>query len=290
MTTDDGPLLEPATVAAIARLRLNLRRRIEGRFVGGHRAKGFGTSLDFADYREYAPGDDLRLLDPNAHARLGRLLIRLFQAEDAAALRVVVDVSGSMRAKDRTARRIAASLVAIGTSGGDRVRVLLAGREVDAGPWYAGGAGYPAAERRLRTMPPAAGRGDLDTALRRADGEGPRGPVVLVSDLLTDDWPAIVSLLAAGRGDATLVHVLARTELEPDLDGDVRLVDVESGEQVEVAVSGTTLAAFAARRDAWLDDVSRQCGARGIAYVRHLDDEPLDHLLTALLPQLGLVA
>ena len=290
MNDDDRPLLEPATIAALGRLRLSLRRRIDGRFVGGHRATGFGTSLDFADYREYTPGDDLRLLDPNAHARLGKLLIRLFVAEDAAALRVVVDASASMQAKDRLARQLSAAIVAVATAGGDRARVILAGDEVDVGPWYAGGQGYPAAERRLREAPPAAGRAELATALRRAHGEGPRGPVVLVSDLFSDDWQDLVALLGGVGADATLIHTLSRRELEPDLDGDVRLVDVETGGEVEIAVTGATLAAFTERRDRWLDDVARQCGARGITYVRHLDDEPLDVLLTELLPQLGLVA
>lgn len=294
----EAPLLSPATLAALGRLRLSLRRRVDGRFVGSHRATGFGSSLDFADYREYSPGDDLRLLDPNAHARLGKLLIRLFQAEDQAALRVVCDTSASMAGsatgtrtpKNTAARQIAAALAALALAGGDRVRVLLAGDTVDAGPWYAGRHGYPAAEARLRSAPAAAKDADLGTALRRAHGEGPRGPVVLISDLLTDDWQDVVALLGGVRTDATLIHVLARSELEPDLDGDVRLVDVESGNEVEVAVSGTTLAAFRKRRDDWLDGIQRQCGARGITYVRHLDDESLDSLLTDLLPRLGLVA
>jgi uncharacterized protein (DUF58 family) len=285
-------VLPPELVARIGRLRLALRRRVHGRFAGGHASRRFGSSTDFADYRSYAPGDDPRRVDWHAHARLGRLLVKQFEAEDEAALRVVVDLSASMGfgGKARLARELAAALVAIASAGGDRARVLLvADEEVDAGPWLRGPSALPVAERRLLGRQPG-GSADLVAALRRAHAEGPAGPVVLVSDLLFDGWESAVETLAAGRGDPLLVHVLATSDLQPDVEGDLRLTDAETGEERDVAADRAALGRYRARRDAWLAAVAEACGRRGVGLARLVDDEELEPLLSGPLVRLGLVS
>jgi uncharacterized protein (DUF58 family) len=280
-----GRVLSPETVALLGRLRLRLARRVDGRFVGAHRAVGHGSSQDFADYREYTMGDDPRLLDAHAYARLGRRLVKLYAAEDTAALRVILDTSTSMthnEDKAESAQRAAAVLVAVATGGGDRARLLLAGQRVDPGPWYAGPAALPAAEARLLAAGEQAGVADLQGALRRAMAEGPHGPVALITDLFTEDWEASLRLLSSRGRDALLVHLLGREDLEPTVRGDVRLADVETGAEVEVAVAHAALDRYRATRDAWLEHVQRVCGARAIAYVRLVDDEPVTTLVNAL--------
>ena len=284
-------MLDPALVARLGRLRLGGRRRVEGRFAGSHASRRYGASLDFADYREYVPGDDLRRIDVHAYARLGKRLIKLYDAEDEAALRVVVDLSASMGfgGKATVARQVAAALAVIATGGGDRIRILLSGDNLDAGPWFRGGAALPAVDGRL-TASTTGGVANLPAALRQAVGDGPRGPVVLISDLLFSEWERAVDALGLGRADTCLVHLLARTDVEPDLDGDLRLADAETGAEVEVGVAASALDDYAAVAARWLGDVERACGARGISYARLIDDEPLDHFLLARLPAAGIVA
>jgi uncharacterized protein (DUF58 family) len=291
-------LLDAATLGRLSRLRLGHRRRVEGRFAGAHASRRHGSSLEFADYREYLPGDDLRRVDPHAQARFGRLLVKLYEAEDEAALRVVVDLSASMGfgGKSLAASRVAAALSAIAAAGGDRVRVLLAGAGgADPGPWFRGPATpHRVAQRLLGAAPdprggaedPAAG---LLAALRRAHAEGPRGPVVLVSDLLFDGWDTAVEMLAAGRGDAVLVHLVGREDLEPALEGDLRLADAETGREVEVGIADAAMDAYAATRDWWLDAVARGCGSRGVVLARHVDDEPVEPFVAVRLAGLGVV-
>lgn len=282
--------LPPDLIGRLQRLRLATRRRVQGRFTGLHSSRRFGTSLDFADYRDYTPGDDPRTVDRHASARSGRLLVRLFDAEDEAALRVVVDASASMGfgEKWRASRAVAVGLVTVAAAGGDRARVLLAGANLDPGPWLRGPAAMVQAEQRLAAAAPG-GRADIGAALRRAHGDGPAGPVVLVSDLLFDGWQDILVGLA-GRGDATLVHLLGRADLEPSgLHGDVRLSDTETGEEVEVAISDAALEGHTATRDRWLADVAATCGGRGVAYVRLVDDDPVEALFAVELPRLGVV-
>ncbi|HUH06971.1 MAG TPA: DUF58 domain-containing protein [Egibacteraceae bacterium] len=285
-----GGLLAPDLVGRLRRLRLGSRSRVEGRFAGAHASRRYGSSLDFADYREYVEGDDLRWVDPHAHARLGRLLVKLFEAEDESALRVVLDLSGSMGfgRKAEAAAKTAAALTVVACGGGDRARLILAGERIDAGPWLRGPAALRQAEVRLRSAV-TAGLSDLPAALRRARGEGPRGPVVLISDLLFDGWPDALRALATGPGDAAVIHVLGADDLEPRLRGDLRLADVETDVEVEVGIAEKALRAYAEARDAWLSEVEQACAGRGIAYARLIDHESIDRLFSVTLTQLGVV-
>lgn len=292
------PLLDPAIVHRLGRLRLRLRRRIDGRFVGGHPARGYGSSQDFTDYREYVPGDDPRLLDPHAWARHRKLLIRQYAAEDTAAISIVIDDSRSMAfaGKARAARQVAAALAVVATSSGDRVRVAVAGTTVTSGPWYAGGVGMAAALARLAGEPAAADDRetaadvDLVAALDRVRRQGRRGPMIVISDLLTPAWPQVIARLGADRGDALLVHLLGADEIEPTVTGDVRLVDAETGSDVELAVSSSTLARYRATRDAWFDGIARACGARAVSQIRHVAGDATESLIAVELRRLGWVA
>lgn len=302
MAGPSEPLLPPDLVARLGRLQLKARHRVSGRFAGAHASKRLGTSLDYADEREYLPGDDLRSIDVAASRRLGRLLVKLYEAEDEAAVRVVVDLSASMGfgAKAQVARQIATVLAFLAANAQDRVRVLVAGAGVSAGPWVRGPATLPTVSAQLTSAQvPAAvtvgddggppGRPDLNGALRRAHGEGPRGPVVLVSDLLDEAWPEVLRALAAGRGDAVLVHLLGRGDLEPGQRGDLRLIDAETGVEVEVGIDDDVLAEHARVRDGWLADVEHTCGRHGIAYARLVDDEPIDGVVLGGLRSAGVV-
>lgn len=283
-------VLDPSTLGRLRRLRLQQRRRVDGRYAGAHRARGHGASLDFADYREYVPGDDPRRVDVHAHARLGRRLVKLYEAEDEAALRVVVDLSASMQfgSKDRAAREAAATLGVVAAVGGDRARMVLAGATVDPGPWFRGPTAVPWLQRRL-AQAAAGGRADLVGAVARAVREGPIGPVVLVSDLLDESWDAALTTLSTNRGDRVLVHLVGREDLEPTLDGDVRVVDAERGDELEVGMAGATLPEYAAVRNAWLDAIAVVCRGKGIVHIQLVDDEAVPSVLAERLVSAGVL-
>ena len=121
-----GALVEPALLAKLERLQLGTRNRLAGRFSGEHRSVRYGTSLDFADYREYHPGDDFRRIDYSLYARTDQLFIRLFEAEDDLALRILLDTSSSMsfHGKWRQAARLAAALGFVGIIRRDAVQLF----------------------------------------------------------------------------------------------------------------------------------------------------------------------
>lgn len=292
-----APLLTPGELEALRRLGLRARRRVSSGVTGQHRARGHGSSLDFDDYRPYQPGDDPRRVDPHAHLRLGRLLVKLFEAEDETGLQLVVDTSASMAfgAKATVACRLAAALAVTAVHGGDRVRLATTGPGPTAlGPWQRGrpaigallaqlGGVRDAMARRPDDPVPTRPVADpLEQALRLCLPASARGPVVLLGDLLTPGWADLVRLLGAARAGAAVIHVVGREDLDPWLDDDPRLVDADYGTQVDGAATPAARRRFADRRDRWLDDVDATAGTAGVGLVRIVDDLPVEAQILAL--------
>ena len=272
-------LLDPAFLARLERLQLGTRRRLAGQFTGEHRSTRYGTSLDFADYREYHPGDDFRRIDYNLYARLDILLLKLFEAEDDVTLRLLIDTSGSMQgAKLEQAKRLAAALGFVSLISRDVVTLHTFPTE--------------------RPAPRFLGRGALDPlfahlAALTADGEtnfaaasshllgrpGPPGVTIVLSDLLTPDWEQGVSRLPSRGGDLVIVHVLDPEDLQPDVIGDFDLVDRETGQRVAVSLSPASVAEYAKLAQAWVAEVAGRCRRAGAAYAQVLSNADVEDVL-----------
>jgi len=268
-------LLEPADLEALERLALATRARMLGTFAGDHRSPRFGSSLDFADYREYRPGDDFRRIDVPLSARLDRLFLRLFEAEEDVSIRIVVDTSASMGFGDPSkvalARRIAAGFAHLSLAQGDAVRLYETAGRRRASRWYAAKADSIEAMRWLEAAAPA-GPARLADVVRALREEGRTGLTLVVSDLLEPGWEDAIRRLGA-PGEAALVHLLAPEEMEPSLEGDLTLLDAETGAEVPVSMTPEVLRGYRARLAAWLASVRSACTSRGIGYVRARSDE-----------------
>lgn len=277
---DASDLLSPELLAQLERLQLSTRRRLAGQFGGDHRSPHYGSSLDFADYRDYHPGDDYRRIDYPLYARTGDLFIRLFEAEDDVTVRLVVDRSASMgfEGKLDQAVRLAAAVGFVALLRRDAVTLHT---EPAVGPAarFTGRHASTALFRALAALD-AAGPTDLTGAAGDVlSRPGPAGVTVVVSDLLSDGWDRAIDRLAARGGDTTVVHVLAPGELHPDLRGDIEVVDAETGEDVAVSLSAAGLADYEAAVQRWLDEAAAHCASRGASYVRVLADQPIEDVL-----------
>ncbi len=284
-------LLTPRLRSQLERLSLQSRGRVRSLWTGRHASVRKGESLDFADYREYVPGDDYRRIDHNLRARLGRLLVRQYEAEEELPVRVLVDVSASMgfHDKDATARRVAAMVAYLGLAGGDRVALSAVpgtgGRAVAMGPSGRHLAAWPELESWLERLE-VGGAAPLAPSIRSlVGGSLIRGSVVLVSDMLDAEWERSLDGLAVGAGGIVL-QVLGRPELEPELSGDLRLVDAESGAEVEISTDRDALASYRRSLETFVTGVSARAHRAGLDYLLipagpGAEEEALRSLVTA---------
>lgn len=273
-------LLTPSLLARLERLQLTTRRPLAGHLSGDHRSNRHGTSLDFADYREYHPGDDYRRIDYHLLARLDVLLIKLFEADDDLTVRLLVDTSASMATDGKLAQaaRLAAALGFVALVRRDAVS-LQTFPDPTAPRRYIGRQAAPRLFADLEALRPV-GATDVEPAIRRHLAQsGPVGLTVLISDLLTADWELAVTRPTARGGDLVVVHVLARSDIEPQMLGDIDVVDRETHTRVPVSLSPETIAQYRAAAEVWVTDVTARCRQVGAAYVQVFADDDVEQVL-----------
>jgi uncharacterized protein (DUF58 family) len=262
-------LLEPRLRARLERLALGVRGRVTAQWAGRHSSTRLGESLDFADYRPYQPGDDYRRIDHNLRARLGVVMVRQYEAEQELPLEVVTDLTASMGVygKEASARRLAAMVAYMGLAAGDRVRLWSIpgedGRSEIQGPSGRHLSAWPRLETWLEERP-VGGSGTLRHVGRGLAGSG--GSVVLVSDLMMEEWSEVVDALAATAGGLVL-HLLAPEELDPTLTGDLDLIDVESEARVAVSTSQEVMRRYRRAVENFAASAARRSRRAGLDYL-----------------------
>ena len=281
-------MMPDANLALLARLRFVTRKRKRGGMWGERRSTRRGAGLEFADYRDYTPGDDPRRVDWNLYARLDRPYVRLHEEEEDLAVMVLLDGSASMAwgegeaARWPAVQRLAAAFGTMALLGGDSLR----GATLHATPagiaWGPGRGrgGLPGWQSWCAAASPS-GATALADALRDIASRTQRPGLAL---LLTDgyDLDGLRTGLAAlaGRGhEVILLHILTPDELSPTLRGDLRLVDTETGDKREVTVDGAALDAYQRRLAAWQTELRALAGKHGGRYVMLRTDLPLRRML-----------
>lgn len=272
-------------------LHIVSKRAFPGQFRAERRSRKMGSGLEFADHRAYAPGDDFRHVDWTAFQRFEKLLLRLFEEEQDLPIYLLVDRSGSMTAgspsKLHYARQIAAALCYIGLAHLDRVTII----------GYAG--------RALRELPSQRGRGrifkvfhflaDLEpgdlTDSRAAfttfvSRPRARGVAVVISDFLDPDGVvAGLDVLRFYRHDVFAVHVMAPEEVEPGLHGDIELMDLETEERQEIAVTPAVVAAYRAAFRQSCEDLARYCARYRFGYLQAITATPIEDAILQVFRQ-----
>lgn len=291
-------LFDESTLRKLNQLTLVASRVRVGAIKGERRSSRRGSSVEFADYRDYTPGDDLRRLDWNIYARLERPFIKLLEEEEDLAVHVLVDASQSMNwgegdeHKFNYARRLAAGLGAVALASGDVLTIgLLQSGKVAAefGPSRGQGS-LPRLFGFLDGLEPG-GETDLNTSLREYSIT-PRRPgfLILISDLLTSGGYATGLRRLLGRGhEAALVHVLSPDELDPPLAGDLQLVDSETNHAQDVSLDGGLRAQYRARAQAWIQATQLDCRKQGVRYLDVTTSLPWDQVLLLEMRQAGIV-
>lgn len=266
-------------------LALVSRKVFTGRMRAERRTKKSGSGIEFADHRDYQPGDDFRYLDWNVYQRFGRLLVRLFEEEEDLSIYLIVDASASMafgdRAKLKHAKRIAAALAYVGLANLDRVCIVsTTDRVLDRMQETRGKARIFKVFRFLRELEPE-GHTDLRVALKTfAAQHKRRGLVVLISDLYDPHgFEAGINVLRYNKYDPYVIHVTDKREEKPDLFGDVLVYDCETGDEREVTVTRGVLDRFAEVHREYQAEIDRFCSSRQVPYIQADVGVPFDELV-----------
>jgi uncharacterized protein (DUF58 family) len=281
-------IFDEVTLRKLTRLTLAASRVRAGMIRGERRSTKRGASLEFADYRDYSPGDDLRRLDWNVYARLDRPFLRLFEEEEDLAAHILVDASRSMdwgegdRNKFAYAIRLAAALGAIALASGDQIRVALVagGRTARLFGPARGQAQTVRLFSFLEGQSPAGGT-DLNRALRDYALAGRRpGLAFLISDLFSLEGFSDGLAQMRGRGyEVVILHLLSPDETDPPLAGDLRLTDVETGSYQEVSIDAGLRQLYRQRLQAWLEDTKADCLRRSARYLSINTGIPWDKIV-----------
>ncbi|MCP4170158.1 MAG: DUF58 domain-containing protein [Fuerstiella sp.] len=249
-------------------MRLNPLRRLTNRSRGENLAGKGGSSTDFADYRDYATGDDMRYVDWNIFARLRRPYIKQFLHEEELHVVIMVDASSSMLFDDKLlkARQLAAAFGIMGLLNVERVSVYGLHQQ-DGKSWMLPpGTGRTRIRALLEFLENLEGGGDvpvekaIETMLRFHRG---RGVAILLSDFLTfSNLSRSMNLLFSTGLEVWGLQILGESEISPNLEGDLRFVDSETGETLDVTNAGELLSLYHEHR-VWQEEMlHQQCRSR----------------------------
>jgi uncharacterized protein (DUF58 family) len=292
----DPTVFDEGFLRQLERLQVVMKAPVRGGLKGGRRSVKRGQSVEFADYRDYALGDDLRQLDWNVFARLERLFVKLFIEEEDVTVTFLIDASPSMTfgrpEKLLFAKRAAAALGYIGLANEDRIVVAaLSGRIARRQSGLRGSGRIFRLLANLSSIAPSEGPTDLVAAARHAAAMVTgRGVIVLISDLLDPGADKVIRELAATGSELIVLHVLSPDELDPAIEGDLRLVDAETGEGVDVTVDLAALDDYRTRLQAWQAGFEDLAAKRRASYVALSSDVALADLVFAELRRRGVVA
>src|SRR5262245_51530637 len=271
--TQVTPLLEPDFLHRLEQLELVSKKIFLGRLKGERRSKKKGQSVEFADYRNYVVGDDLRFLDWNLYGRLDKLFIRLFMEEEDLHFYVLIDNSLSMDfgkpSKLHFAKQVAAALAFVGLVNLDRVVVeAFNERLTQSLPAVRGRKSLWRVLSFLNKIEPA-GPSNLRESLRtfsiKSSG---KGIVVLLSDFMDKaGYEDALRYLVARQFDVYVIQILSHEEIEPEIVGDLKLIDAEDEDEAEITVSGPLLKRYKQNLAAFRGTLSEFCLRRGITYL-----------------------
>lgn len=293
-------IFDEATLRKLEQLTLVAEHVRVGVMKGDRRSTKRGTSIEFADYRNYTKGDDLRRLDWNVYARLERPFIKLLEEEEDLAVHLLVDASSSMNwpatdsdeNKMRYALKLAAAIGHIGLTTGDQMTVTLlqSGGDRSWGP-YRGGQHSLRLFQFLESCT-AGGITDINLSLRNYALYGRRpGLLFIISDLLSPNgYQEGLKALQARGYEIGIIQLLSPDEVEPPVSGDLKLIDIETGEDAELTLDPSTLDLYRERLQSWQNEIAAYCSTRHLHYIPVTTNLPWEQLVVQTMRQKGLLA
>jgi uncharacterized protein (DUF58 family) len=271
------------------------RKILQGKLHGERRSKRRGQSVEFADYRPYVAGDDLRFVDWNIYGRLEQLFLKLFLEEQDLTVHIVVDGSASMSlgepSKELFIKKLTAALGYVSLVNNNRVTISFFADGVKGQLANMRGRNYlhRMAEYLLSTE--CEGFTDFDNSCRQlAAGRIGSGVMIVLSDFLfKDGYNSGLRRLIGNRYDVYAIQVLSAQELTPDLTGELKLIDVEDTDVAEITVSAALVKYYKKNVTAYCNELRSFCTRRGAVYVLANSADSVESLVLNYLRRIRLL-
>ncbi|MDA3862860.1 MAG: DUF58 domain-containing protein [Deltaproteobacteria bacterium] len=279
----------------LERLFLISRQIMAGRTRAERKTKKTGSGLEFSEHREYVPGDDFRTIDWNLYSRLDKLFVRLYEEEEDLPVYVLFDVSSSMLegnpVKLMHAFRLSAALSYVALAHLDRVSMMPFSGTIDK--FFLPGRGKARMFKIFHQIKQAelGGVTDLEKAARSFVYRKPRlGKVVLVSDFLTTrGYREAVNMLRYHKYKVITIQVLSPQEFKPVLNGDIELLDIETGKLKSITVTKNLLRAYKSELKKFIMEIRSFCQDRSIPYFNTRSDDKLETLMLDVFRKGGII-
>ena len=282
----DGDFLDRLDAASLL-----LKTPMTGFFGGSRKARSYGNTVEFADFREYFPGDDIRRIDWNVYARFEKYFIKLFTDERQMHNQIYIDCSASMACgkpeKATAALRVAAAFGYLSVDSMDRVsyKLIQGDKAVDLGMKVTNKDSFYRAAQALENID-FEGEADLGNSFILEESPGrDDGLTIIISDFFTEsDWKEAVNFLLYNRREVMLIQVLSPDELYPDFDGRVHMIDSEAidimdGKNMRIAITKKMMAAYQKALDDYEKEIMDFCAARNVTFFTVCSDDPIEKVI-----------
>ena len=278
----DGAFLDRLDAAALC-----LKTAMTGFFGGGRKARSYGNTVEFADFREYFPGDDIRRIDWNVYARFEKYFIKLFTDERQMHNQILIDCSASMACgkpeKAEAALKIAAAFGYLSVASMDRVSYKMLKKEKATNLGFTitnKDSFYRAAQAMENTD--FEGEVDLERAIVNMEAPGyDDGLTIIISDFLTEsNWKKAIDFLMYKRREILMIQVLSPDELYPDLDGRIDMIDSENDAyNMRLVMTKKMVEAYQKAMDEYEKELIDFCASRGVTFFTVSSDDPIEKVI-----------
>ena len=288
-------LLDPGFMAKLDTLDVLSKKILHGKMQGQRKSKRRGQSVEFADHRPYVVGDDLRFVDWNIYARLEQLFLKLFLEEQDLTVHIAVDISASMDygdpSKAKFAMKLAAALAYVSLVNNNRLTLSSFNLGVVNQLKYMRGRRYLPNIAEFLLGAECEGMTDFDNACKQlAASQAGSGIMIIISDFFfKEGYESALKRLIGRQYDLYAIQVLSPQEFEPEMAGDLKLIDIEDDDVAEVTISNALLKYYKKNLSAYCNDLKEFCLKRGSSYVPARSSDSVELLVLNYLRRVRLL-
>ena len=274
-----GKIIDQHFLELLKTLTLRIRLSLKGGNLGSKRSKAIGSSVEFSDYREYSPGDDYRRIDWNAYARFEKVFIKLFMQEQESPVTVFLDKSYSMKDhnKRETGIKVASTFSYVALSDYDSVSLILFEDMMKESIVNLRGTASFNRVIALLEESEFSGKSNLYDTVYKWQPKLKKGITVIISDLMFNhDIEKVIRLLAFNKQRIILCHILSEEELNPHFDENVRIIDSESNDYMDINTGIDAINLYKKTLSEYVKNIKSNCIKYGVDYMLVNTNDPIE--------------